>query len=63
MAKEDIVGYDPSHLAEALRANLAALPKRVRRRSYATSMSPQDLTTAELPRLVEEFLRVFDVRS
>jgi hypothetical protein len=63
VAKEDIVGNDASHLAEALRAGLAALPKRVRRRVYATSMSAQDLSAAGLSQLVAEFLRVFDVRA
>lgn len=63
VAREDVIGHDPSHLAEALRAYLAKLPKRVRRRSRATSMSAQDLTTAELPQLVEEFLRAVDIRA
>ena len=62
VAREDVTGHDPSHLTEALRACLAELPKRLRRRSRATSTSAQDLRTAELPALVEEFLRMVDVR-
>jgi hypothetical protein len=63
VAREDVIGHDPTHLAEALRAYLVELSRRARPRSHTTSMSAQDLSAAELSKLVEEYLRLVDVRS
>lgn len=58
VAGETIIGYDPSHLADALRAYLAKPPKRARRHS-GTTMSAEALRVAELPQLVEKFVKTF----
>lgn len=59
VAGESIIGHDPSHLAEALRWCLANPPKRLRRRSGTAMMSAEALREAELPQLVEEFVKTF----
>jgi hypothetical protein len=62
MAAEHVIGRDPSHLATSIRTYLRGpFPKRERYLMATRTMSPEHLKIAELPELVEEFLRVFRV--
>ena len=59
VAGESVIGHDPSHLAEAIRVYLAQPPKRLRRRWGTTTMPREALRVAELPQLVEEFVKTY----
>lgn len=60
VATEEVIGHAPEQLAEALRRNLGEpLPKRVRRRMKIAPMSTEDLKTAELPQLVNAFIKAY----